>query len=485
MRFVPQALVILTLCSIIFSCRKDDTITTSTSAKLNFSADTVIFDTVFTTLGSVTQKVMVYNNNSQKINISSIRLGKGVNSMYRINVDGTSGFEVNNVEIAAHDSMYIFVKVTINPNNQSNPLIINDSIVFITNSNLQNIQLVAWGQDAYYHVPNHKLTFNDGTYIKYSIADCSVPWPNDKPHVIYGYCVVDSASTLTLQSGTKLYFAPNAVLWVYSYATLKVYGSSNSPVSFQGARLDAYYKDLPGQWGKIWLSAGSKDNEINFAVIKNGTIGIQADTNVNSNPTLTLNNTMIDNMSVAGLYAQGAKIYTTSSVISNCGSYGIVLSIGGDYQFYQCTLGNYWNYTFRQTPSLVLNNYYKDNNNVVILRPLTRATFGNCIIYGSSDDEILLDSYTTGTFNFKFDNCILKTTLPTSNPAFFNNCKINTDPLFKNTSSAPADMSIPNNSPAIGAGSPNWSNLAINGDYKGNPWGSPPSIGAFEKGSKK
>jgi len=484
LRFVPLIFVLLMLSSLIFSCRKDSAITTDKAAKLNFSADTVIFDTVFTTMGSITKQLMIHNNNSQKISISSIKLGKGAASMFRINVDGTAALEVNNVEIAAHDSMFIFVKVTINPNNQSNPLIVTDSIVFVTNSNIQNVQLVAWGQDAYYHVPDHKIIFTDGSSLSYSIADCSVPWATDKPHVIYGYCVVDSATTLTLQSGTKLYFAPNAVLWVYNYGTLKVYGNQNSIVSFQGTRLDAYYKDLPGQWGKIWLSAGSRDNEINYALIKNGTIGIQADTNVNTNPTVIINNTIIDNMSVAGIYAQGAYINATNTVVSNSGQYSIALSIGGNYNFYQCSIGNFWSYSSRQTSSVVLNNYYTDANNVIHVRPLTNATFGNCIIYGSNDEELLLDQYPGSVFVYKFDHCLLKTQNNTSNTAFFNTCILNIDPMFKNGYSTPADLSLINGSPAIGAGSLQYSG-PIQFDIKGNPYLTPPSIGAYEKGSKK
>ncbi len=482
--FFTLTIIAVVFSSTIFSCRKDDAVSTDSASKLNFSADTVIFDTVFTTLGSITKQLKVYNNNSQKLKISSIKLGKGASSMFRINVDGTSGYQVNDVEIAPHDSLYIFVKVTINPNNQSNPLIVSDSVVFVTNGNLQNVQLVAWGQDAYYHVPNHRINFSDGTYLSYSIADCSVPWPTDKPHVIYGYCVVDSATTLNLQAGTKLYFAPNGVLWVYKFGTLKVYGAQSNPVTFQGSRLDAFYKDLPGQWGKIWLSDSSINNEINYAVIKNGNIGIQIDDNINSNATLLLNNTIIDNMSVAGIFAQTARIEATNTVVSNSGQYSIVLSIGGDYQFFQCTIGNFWSYNFRQTPSVVLNNYYKDINDVIHKPPLIRATFGNCIIYGNNEEELLLDSIIGGTFNYKFDHCLIKTQFNTSGTTKFIGCKINIDPLFTDITSTPADLTLTTNSPAIGAGSNQYSAIVLT-DITGHNYAVPPSIGAYEKGSKK
>jgi hypothetical protein len=58
---------------------------------LLFSEDTVIFDTVFTTIGSVTKQFKVYNPSSDEVTISSIALARGQQSKYRINVDGVPG----------------------------------------------------------------------------------------------------------------------------------------------------------------------------------------------------------------------------------------------------------------------------------------------------------------------------------------------------------------------------------------------------------
>ncbi|MFZ4740358.1 MAG: hypothetical protein ACOYLE_04260 [Bacteroidales bacterium] len=470
-----SGLIIFTLIIILSSCRKEEDFITSTSAKLSFSADSVLFDTVFTTLGSVTKRLMVYNHNDQKINISSIRLANAAASMFRINIDGTPALQINNVEIAANDSMFIFVKVTVNPQNSDNPLIVSDDIIFETNGNIQKVSLTAWGQDAYYHVPNHTITFSDGSKLYYSIADCSTPWVSGKPHVIFGYCVVDSATTLTIQQGTKVYFAPKAVLWVYKDGSLKVTGSLHNEVKFQGSRLDMPYRDTPGQWGKIWLSAGSKDNDINYAIIRNGSIGLQVDTVANANPNLKLNNTIIENMSVAGIYAQGSVIKATNTIVTNCGEYAIVLSIGGNYEFLHCTIGNYWNYSSRKTPSVVLNNYYKDNNDVIQLRPLVNAYFGNCIIYGNTDEELLLDYNASASFNYKFDYCLIKTKL--SNATYFEHCKINIDPLFKNTEIN--DLHLLSGSPAKLSGKPLIGAL-VPKDLEENTRSSTPSIGAYE-----
>lgn len=486
MSFVKKSVIQVSILSfllfiIVFSsCRKDEDFIEDPSAKLAFSTDSLLFDTVFTTLGSVTKQIKIYNQNDKSIRIKSIRLANGINSMFRINVDGVPDYQFSNVEIAANDSMYIFVKVTVNPNNQNNPLIVTDSIVFETNANIQDVKLIAWGQDAYYHVPNKKLTFTDGSFITYSFAGCKAPWATDKPHVVFGLCVVDSDSTLIIPEGCKIHMAPDAILWVLDKASLKINGSLNNKVKIQGCRNDQHYKDLPGQWGKIWLSRASVNNEINFAVIRNGSIGIQIDTNVNANPTLKLENTIIENMSVAGIFAQGAKLKVVNSVISNCGQYAVVLSIGGNYEFYHTTIGNYWDYNFRQTPSLVLNNYYKYTENgieKISLRPLEKAFFGNCIIYGNYEKEIGLDKNTNATFNFEFDHCLLKTELNTSNTVNYKSCLVNQNPLFKNTDLN--DLHLMDNSPAKFSGNSSFGML-FPVDLDGVTRSGNPSIGAYE-----
>lgn len=415
----------------VSSCKKD-TLITDTTAKLNFSADTVLFDTVFTTVGSVTKEIKVYNPHSQKIKISRIRLAGGINSNFRINVDGIASTEQTDIELEPNDSIFIFVKVTVDPNNSTSPLVINDSILFETNGNLQQIQLVAWGQDAYYHTPKDTIHFQDGSIFRFSYAHCNTPWKNDKPHVLYGYVVVDSDSILNIPENTKIYLHKNAVLWVFKEGTLNVQGKLGNIVTFQGDRLEQYYKDKPGQWGKIWLSAGSKNNEVNYAIIKNGYIGIHVDTTTTNptQPTLTIENSIIENMGAAAILAQGSWVVAKNCVFANCAQYAVVLNIGGNYDFRHCTIGNYYSLTTRQTPSLVLNNWYVDVNNIVHPRDLVNAYFGNCIIYGALSEEIQKDSITAALFNYRFDHCLLKTLASTNNSRYLN-CVTNNDPQFK------------------------------------------------------
>ena len=149
-KYIPVCLLIAFMLPLCFSCKKD-LITTSSSAKLAFQEDTVKFDTVFTTQGSATQQLKIYNPNSEKINISNISLAGGSGSMFRMNVDGTPTYSINNVQIAAHDSLYIFVAVTVNPSNLNNPFLVTDSILFSTNGNNQKVILNAYGQNAHFY----------------------------------------------------------------------------------------------------------------------------------------------------------------------------------------------------------------------------------------------------------------------------------------------------------------------------------------------
>ncbi|MGP8215297.1 MAG: hypothetical protein ACLQQ4_07020 [Bacteroidia bacterium] len=407
---VASVTLILSLTIALFSCKKE-TLITNSSAKLTFSQTQVLFDTVFTTIGSTFQYFTVHNNHNQPIKISSINLLGSYTSPFKINVDGISGTSFSNITIPANDSIFVFVTVTINPTNQNNPVVISDSLQFVTNGNYQFVDLTAWGQDAYFYRPN----VFPPTGPAYSSVPCNAVWTNDKPHVVFGYLVVDSGCTLTMQPGTKVYMHNSAVLYVNTGGTLNINGGplpSNPVVTIQGDRLEPAYQTEPGQWGEIQLSPGSINNTIQWAVIKNGTIGVEADTlGASSNPTLTISHTIIQSMSNIGLLGQGSYIKGYDICVADCQYYCIDLSLGGNYSFVQSTFANYWSYSQRQTTTLLVNNWYQDIYGNYQSRPLTNAYFGNCIVWGSLTEELQLDSSHGGLQPFKyfFDNCDLLT----------------------------------------------------------------------------
>ncbi len=461
------------------SCRKDDIFNDDPSFRLTFTQDTIMFDTVFTTVGSITKVFTVHNTSSRPVMISSVELGGRLASNYRFNIDGRSGVLIRNIEIDANDSVWVFVEVTVDPNNSTTPLIVEDSLIFTVNGNRQKVVLAAFGQDAYFHYPDVPAT---STFPAYSTV--SGVWATDKPHVVYGWAFIPNDSTLVMPAGTRVYMHNNANIVALEGASLKIYGSLGNEVIIRGDRLDEYYKDQPGAWGRIWLSAGSINNEIEYAIIQNGRVGVHVDTlGASASPTLIMKNTIIKNMSSAGLFAQGSWVEAENCVFADCGELALWLNIGGRYRFKHCTVGNYWTYSNRQIPSLVVNNYYEDIYGNFQIRSLDEAWFGNCIFWGNKEDEIALDKYPYGssTYNVTFENCIVRSTLDlASEPASFISVIKNVDPLFEKPDSM--YLQLKNNSPAIDIGSATIAS-GIFTDIEGNSrvQGAAPDLGAYEK----
>lgn len=342
---------------LLIQCRKDEQFTTDSGARLEFSMDTILYDTIFTTLGSITKRFTVYNRNDRAVKISHIALMGGQASPFRINVDGSSGMSFTDVEILAKDSLFIFVEATLDANNQSNPLIIEDHISFLTNGNQQEVLLVAWGQDAEFHVPvagNFIFGFPWG--FAAGATGCeNITWTNDKPHVVFGYTVVDSCSVLTIEPGTRVHFHNNSGMLVWRYGKLVANGTVNERIKFEGDRLQPLYDDLPGQWDRIWILDGDTPSEFNHVEIKNSLVGLQVETAPwmiglpTNTDAITINNTNIQNCSAAGLLTRNYNVQSSNLLIANCGQSCLVLQGGGEYHFDHTTLGNYWSYEIRQT----------------------------------------------------------------------------------------------------------------------------------------
>ncbi|MBC8265644.1 MAG: hypothetical protein H8E84_01625 [Flavobacteriales bacterium] len=471
--------ILLLIC--LFSCKKE-AILSEGKASLHFSNDTILFDTVFTTVGSITHHLKVYNKNDFAVKTDIKITGEDM-QFYAINVDGISGSEAKDVEIPANDSIFIFVEVRIDPSNQNSPLLTSANLEFNTGGKVQKVDLVAYGQDVYFHTANTfgEIVDEDDTLrFWYHELACNEIWNNDKPHVIYGYVMVDPGCQLTINEGTKVYLHENSGIIVgnpfstISGGTIKVNGSLGNEVVFQGDRLDSWYDDSPGQWDRIWLMPGSINNEFNYAIIKEGTIGIHADTIGNSNPTATINNCIIENMSAIGILGQGTNLEANNSIVSNCGQYTVVCNIGGEYKFTHCTFANYWNLNTRSTPSILLNNFFEDLNGITHIRDLQKANFINCIIDGSLTTEIEFQENSIGNFNYTFEHCLIKIDPNTNtNTSNYINIIKNENPDFEDKTKR--DFHLTESSPCIDAGT----STSIFTDIEGNSR-SIPDIGAYE-----
>lgn len=484
MKVLKIIVIILLLLYFSFSCRKDNFII-SDSASLSFSIDTVTFDTIFTQIGSTTKNFRVYNPHNQAIRISNIYLAGGQNSYFRINIDGDISSSVNNIEIPSKDSLYIFVEVTIDPFGANNPMIVKDSIVFMTNGNYQDIKLIAFGQDI--HLINGEIIETQD-------------WIADKPYLIYNSMAIDSGHILTISEGTKVYLHDRSSLIVWGQ--LIVNGTKDDPVIFQGDRIDEdFYDSIAGQWGTIYIDPVSVNNEINYAIIKNSIAGIQIGYPTDDKiPSLELKNTIIQNVSFIGIYAFGANITAYNCIIADSKDYAIALLKGGNYNFYHCTINNRglrWE-TRTTEQSIAITNEIDNpeidstGRNIEYVKrkgDLEAANFVNCIINGNKQNELIFRDNGENIFNYKFDHCLIKEnpdSVDSDNPELFNIIIFNEDPNFINDySRINYNFQLDTLSPAKDAGSieliDQYPFLEL--DYNGTPRNTDlaPDIGAFER----
>ena len=450
--FFISIFVVVVSVLLSISCKKKESLFT-TSGKIDFSIDTVLFDTLFTTIGSTTQYFKIYNNNKSSMSINRIYLGQGTSSQFRINVDGDAGVVFENVEIPKGDSLYIFVEVTIDPTTGVNPFVVEDSIVFITDDHQQKVVLNAWGQDAYFHV--NEIISNSQT------------WPNDKPHVIYNYCAVDSMVTLTIQPGTYVHGHNNSSLFIYKGA-LQAVGTSSNPIVFMQDRLEDYLLEpsdsVEGQWRGIYFFQ-PLESTIAYAQIKNAIIGIQVDT-LESGNKVNLSQVRIDNSLYASILTQGGNVTAENCLFGNSAQYSALFSIGGSLNFNHCTFGDFWSGQ-RNSALFSFTDYYTYNNTIQY-RPFMQADFQNCLIYGNNDNELVMDTLDRNIGGqapvFSFTNCIIKTDTTIANPSYFTNCFTNQDPLFDDAYSW--DYHLPASSPAVGKAIGSVLNIDLDGNVR-------------------
>jgi hypothetical protein len=449
------------------SCRKESYYESSDAA-LRFSADSVKFDTVFSSIGSATKRLIVYNPYNKTLRVSAIRLAGGINSSFIINVNGLNTTEVNDIEINPKDSLYIFIQVYVNPSGENQPLLLRDSLLFNVNNNSSNVKLEAFGQDV--HLMKAQ-TLKTQT------------WDADKPYLIYGDQTVDSLQTLTILEGATVYFHTKTNLIVKG--TLTTNGSFAKPVHFRSDRLEKEYDDVPGQWGGVILLPGSNGNKLTWTVLENGTSGIQiGQYNDHSKPDVSLSNTTIQNMAYNCMLAIGSKIKATNCLFANASTYTCGLIGGGEYEFYNCTIAGYYTGNRSGTyPSLYISNFYSDPTAPAktVVNDLAKASFINTLVYGYNTSEIKLDSKTTAAFQYQFDHCLLKSpdykTLGAN--AAFTNMLWNKDPKFHSTDSLKFDLN--ETSPAKAAGDVETGSLyPLDLKNKDRRADKIPSIGAYE-----
>ncbi len=463
-------LLLIALFTIALSCKKD-TILDDPSAKLELGTDTLTFDTVFTTVGSTTKFMKVFNRNNQPIEVSAAFLAGGEDSQFRLNIDGESRVSAEDIVIEANDSLYFFVEVTVDPNEETLPYLISDSIMLETNGNIQTVRLLAYGQNANFYG---------------NVEICDEVWTNELPYVLYDIILVPPDCNLTIEPGTRIYSHVGSRLYVQG--TLEVNGGQDTTdmVIFQGDRLEEDYEEVPGQWEGIHILRGSTNNRISGAIIKNALWGVRVDSLPENPPTpgLVIENVIMENMQAYGIWGRSAVIEGRNLNIFDCGLNNTLLELGGLYNFEHCTMANYGGfYISHKDPILRVTNYLAVGQTVTNVANYTSASFTNCIILGSEQEEISLDNYTDGSFesdfNYAFNHCIVRSSEEYADTSqFFENCLFNplpADTMFMDYSEG--DLRLNALSPAVDSGDP-FSAGTI--DLFGNVRDGQPDIGAYE-----
>jgi len=414
------------------SCREDFETTLSTG-DLRFSQDTIFLDTVFTNIGSSTRNFKVYNDSDEPISISSVRLGEGESSDYRLNVNGVAGQVFQDVEILANDSIFVFVETTLDINDfesDNGQFLSTDIVQFDMGVNEQSVDLVTLVQDAIFLFPGRDdatgivetLTINgvetslEGRYL---LPD-ELTFTADLPYVIFGYMAVgdplnNSPTTLTIEPGARVHFHDNSGIIVADNGSLQINGALSSDlevleneVIFEGDRLEPSFAETPGQWGTILLTDGSVNNSINYTTIKNATIGILNESSTDTgNPNLTITNSQLYNHAVAGMIHRFSTVEGSNLVTNNCGQFSMLVQLGGSYNFDHCTFANFSSLGIRTPPAVQLDNSLLAGETLLI-GDLTEANFTNCIITGSQSEEFFVNREEGTAFNFNFSNSAIR-----------------------------------------------------------------------------
>lgn len=491
---------------LLASCRKDFDFTVS-SGRLGFSKDTVFLDTIFANIGSSTYTLKVFNQENRDVVIPRVALSRGLESNYRLNVDGLAGKVFADIPLLARDSLFIFIETTITSDAlPSTEFLYTDAIQFETPNSTVTVPLITLVKDAVFLFPQENDEGITETLVLpgvdengtqeingFELDDTELDLTNEKPYVIYGYAAVPSGRILNIAAGTRIHFHANSGIIVNAGASIRINGSLSEDQEFlenevviEGDRLEPQFAEVAGQWGTIWLRSGSVGNEINHLTLKNAAIGLLVDgpTATNDPPVLTVTNSQVFNSATTNLWARGAKISAANLVLGNAGSSSLYCNLGGDYAFTHCTIANYWNTGFRNNPAVRID--HEDGSSLGT--GFTNISFSNTIVDGNRDIEFSMATNPNSSFVFNFRNCAFK--FNDRNDNFVGNplFDFTNDTAYQNPILNPAtgftdpvnnEFSLTENAEIRGLGNVSIANN-IPLDILGNDRTSLPDLGAFQ-----
>jgi len=414
MKNLPLTLGFIAALALLHACTLEEEFITDSGLELRFSQDTVRFDTVFTEVGSATQSFKIYNPFADPVNISSVRVGSNPGGRFRINVDGRSGDMIEEIFLAPNDSVYVFVEVTVDPDEDVSvsPFVFEGNVIIEATDLEQVVMLEAFGQNANY-LPRDRGRSDFG------LLTCGfgeIVFDDPKPYVLYGSLVVDEC-TLTLPPGCRLYvhgglvmnselFPENPIfndglIIFQGSGRLNIAGTVEQPVLIATDRLEERFLKDGGQYSGIRLGSGTGPHSISHARIRNGIVGVFAD----STARIDIDHTEISYTSSTGVVGYQADVTMSNTLVHSNGGGAVLALKGGNYSLDYCTLVNYGS----QSPAVLLSNGIELRPGLALVGDL-QASLRNTIVYGSLMDELALSDFNQPErFAYSLENCVLKT----------------------------------------------------------------------------
>lgn len=410
-----RRLIYIIFCACALYACNADRVSDDSGMWLTLERDTVCFDTVFTGRGSATQRVMIYNTNDYAIRLSRV----GLNSRYfHINLDGESNpTYMSGMEIRGGDSLYLFVKVEIDPTDVSTPIFVEDTLSLTYNGHTQNMILQAIGQNVHLiRSPRQRTDTTDCHFIA------------DRPYLIYDSMLVYGQTTI--DAGARLYFHQGALLWCMGDVTAE--GTESQPIALLGDRLDMLFRNVPysvtsGQWGglSIFEMKGETGHryKLNYVHTSGASQGLYVYSYNNSvSSSLMLDHCKIHNHLLYGIAIQNVNSEVRNTEISNVARRCVHIA-GGKHA---------WDYT------TVANYFYNTNINIhhIPADSVLRWRYQMPVVYVDTvGSEPIADLTLTNSLVTGLNKQILTYAIDSLRPTDFPTCWVHSDTahIFRNT----------------------------------------------------
>ena len=402
-RRTGEGLLLVFLFSLV-SCNDDDTFTTSPQNCLSMPFDTLKMDTIFAKIPAASKNFWIYNYSGDGIRCANVRLQKGNQSGFRVNVDGIylgekTGYQTSDIEVRKGDSIRVFVEVTSPDNGSELYKELDDNLIFRLESGVEqvvNLNAFAWKADVV-----RNLELKNDTTIDTTISGRAL--------VVYGGITVDSLVTLTIAPGSTIYFHDDAGIDVKG--KLICQGTADKNITLRGDRLDDILKNehlpydrMPGRWQGIHFHGDSYDNIIEYTDLHSGYDAVVCDSSDVNQTKLTINSSTIHNCDGYGMYLNNSKVYVANTQITNA-YMGCVVIYGGEVSLIHNTIAQFYLLERDKFARAALT---FANHSGTHTYPLNLEV-KNCIITGFAIDHVKKEKNDSIAFNYHFYNSLLRT----------------------------------------------------------------------------